>query len=115
MRWLSATAAVCRQVGAATNMPIAFAVARPLLSTVLLTCNLTGPSWFGPVTLDSSALPIITMYATGRLLLRIFIGPGKHLSSPGDPSCRAGPPSAPVYAYTAAVTHGVGACWCSPA
>ena len=107
---------IFRQVDAATNMPTNSAIAGLVLCALWLTyffgANLTGPSWFGPVTFDSSELPIITIYAMYLPIFVMFMWREKELSI----GRRFIMPAAAMICslfmvYAAAMAHGVSAAW----
>ena len=82
------------------------------VADLFLGANLTGPSWFGPVTFDSSELPIITIYAMYLPIFVMFMWREKELSI----GRRFIMPAAAMICslfmvYAAAMAHGVSAAW----
>ena len=107
---------VFRQVDSTTNMPTNSAVVGVMLCAVWLAyffgANLVENSWFGPVTFDSSELPIITIYAMYLPIFVMFMKREKEM-----PVFKrfvmpiASMIGSAFMVYAAAVAHGVGAAW----
>lgn len=108
--------ALFRQVDPATNMPTNSAILGLLLCAFWLVyffgANLAPSSWFGPVTFDSSELPIITIYAMYIPIFILFMRREKGMSA----FKRFVMPLVSIacslfMVYAAAVAHGVAAAW----
>lgn len=105
-----------RQVDLVTDMPTNSAVGGLLLSAVWLVyffgANLAPSSWFGPVTFDSSELPVITIYAMYIPIFVLFMRRERELR----PFKRFVMPAASIacslfMVYAAVVAHGVAVAW----